>query len=345
MDWTDPVLAKTTIAEWADHWVTTLHVAPSTLDSYRSILRGLVIPRWGALRLDQVTFTAVQSWVAGMTGAKGQLLSASRRRHAAHLLTAMLDAAVADGRLPKNPARPQGGAGRKGMLPKLPATGGHRYLRHEELQKLAAHAASYETLVLVLGYCGVRWGEAAALRVRSVDLLRGRLLVTESVSEVEGGLSYGPTKTHQARTVPVPSFLRKQLDALMEGKSPDDLLFTSPEGASLRNGNFRKRVFLPAIKASGLPALRIHDLRHTAASLAVASGANVKAVQKMLGHASATMTLDTYADLFDDELDAIAERMDERAAQARADSLRTADGSTLVSLPASEVQQVADLRR
>ncbi len=53
-----------------------------------------------------------------------------------------------------------------------------------------------------------------------------------------------------------------------------------------------------------------HDLRHTAASLAVSAGANVKAVQRMLGHASATMTLDTYADLFDDDLDAVAERLD-----------------------------------
>ena len=69
----------------------------------------------------------------------------------------------------------------------------------------------------------------------------------------------------------------------------------------------RKGWFVYAKKRSGMPAeLTIHDLRHTAASLAIASGANVKAVQRMLGHASAAMTLDVYADSFDDDLDAVS---------------------------------------
>jgi integrase len=71
-----------------------------------------------------------------------------------------------------------------------------------------------------------------------------------------------------------------------------------------------------------------HDLRHTAASLAVQAGANVKAVQRMLGHASAAMTLDVYAGLFGDDLDAVADRLDEAAARARADCLRTRDGES-----------------
>jgi integrase len=71
-----------------------------------------------------------------------------------------------------------------------------------------------------------------------------------------------------------------------------------------------------------VPHLTPHDLRHTAASLAVQAGANVKAVQRMLGHASAAMTLDVYAGLFADDLDAVAERLDEAAARARADSCR-----------------------
>jgi integrase len=59
----------------------------------------------------------------------------------------------------------------------------------------------------------------------------------------------------------------------------------------------------------------VHDLRHTAASLAISAGANVKAVQRMLGHASAAMTLDVYADLFDDDLDHVAGRLDEAASE------------------------------
>lgn len=77
------------------------------------------------------------------------------------------------------------------------------------------------------------------------------------------------------------------------------------------------------LKRAGLEHLTLHDLRHTAASLAVSSGAHVKVVQKMLGHKSAAMTLDTYADLFDGDLDDIAERMAERAAPFAARAMRS----------------------
>ena len=91
----------------------------------------------------------------------------------------------------------------------------------------------------------------------------------------------------------------------------------------MRNHNFRSRVFVPATASIGIPRMTPHDLRHTAASLAVQAGANVKAVQLMLGHASAAMTLDVYAGLFDDDLDTVADRLDAAAALARADYLRT----------------------
>jgi len=116
--------------------------------------------------------------------------------------------------------------------------------------------------------------------------------------------------------------------AATAGKAADDLVFTAPGGGVLRNTNFRSRVFDRAKKELALPGLRVHDLRHTAASLAIASGANVKAVQSMLGHASAAMTLDVYAGLFTDDMDAVAERLDAAASlarAARADSLRTAE--------------------
>jgi integrase len=117
----------------------------------------------------------------------------------------------------------------------------------------------------------------------------------------------GTTKTHQRRSVPIPRFLADELADHLAGKAPGDLVFTAPEGGVLRNTNFRPRFFDPAAEKAGLPGLTPHELRHTAASLAVAAGANVKAVQQMLGHASAAMTLDVYAGLFADDLDAVAE--------------------------------------
>jgi site-specific recombinase XerD len=106
-------------------------------------------------------------------------------------------------------------------------------------------------------------------------------------------------------------------------KAPGDLLFTAPEGGVLRNTNFRPRVFDPAAEKAGLPGLTPHELRHTAASLAIAAGANVKAVQHMLGHASAAMTLDIYAGLFPDDLDTVASQLDQAFPKTNADQMRT----------------------
>ncbi|WP_246528063.1 tyrosine-type recombinase/integrase [Pseudarthrobacter albicanus] len=74
--------------------------------------------------------------------------------------------------------------------------------------------------------------------------------------------------------------------------------------------------FAGAAKRSRVPRVTPHDLRHTAASFAVSAGANVKAVQRMLGHSSAAMTLDIYADLFDDDLDRVADALDQAVSQA-----------------------------
>ncbi len=89
--------------------------------------------------------------------------------------------------------------------------------------------------------------------------------------------------------------------------------------------NWRRQVFDPAARDAGLDGITPHQLRHTAASLAVSAGANVKAVQRLLGHKSAAMTLDVYSGLFDDDLDAVGKRMDE----GLADSLRTSRSRSL----------------
>jgi site-specific recombinase XerD len=108
----------------------------------------------------------------------------------------------------------------------------------------------------------------------------------------------------------------------MQSKGTDDRLFTSRDGAVLRNGNFRRDVFDGAARSVDLAGSTPHELKHTAASLAITAGASVKAVQRMLGHASETLTLDRYGHLFGDELDSVAERLD----QHRADFSRAPRG-------------------
>ena len=219
------------------------------------------------------------------------------------------------------------------------------FLTHEQVDQLAQVCAPYDTLVRVLAYTGIRWGEAAALRVGRVDLERRRLSINEATSEVGGKVIFGTPKTHKCRVVSFPAFLAGPLTELIAGRGPDELLFTAPGGGVLRNTNFRSRVFEHAKANLGLGALRIHDLRHTAASLAVAAGANVKVVQRMRGHASAAITLDVHTGLFANDLDSVAERLDAAAAQSRADSLRTADVLTLAEARSKRASQGADLHK
>lgn len=158
--------------------------------------------------------------------------------------------------------------------------------------------------------------------------------VEESAVTVNGHVQVGTPKTHERRTVPYPAFLDNAIDRASTGKPPEALLWPAEEGGYLRPGNAVSGWFAGAVKrvrAENLdavadamkhgedeprimPRVTPHDLRHTAASLAISAGANVKAVQRMLGHASAAMTLDTYADLFEDDLDEVAVALDRHRA-------------------------------
>lgn len=133
--------------------------------------------------------------------------------------------------------------------------------------------------------------------------------------QVNNTIHVGTPKSHKHRTVPVPAFVVLELAKQCEGKVRDDLVFAGRDGEHLRRSVSSTGWFTKAVARSGVPRLTPHGLRHTAASLAVAAGANVKVLQRMLGHASAAMTLDVYADLFDDDLDAIGTALD-RAASA-----------------------------
>jgi len=194
---------------------------------------------------------------------------------------------------------------------------------------VAALASTVEyrpEVVRFLAYTGLRWGEMSALWVGDFDMLRRRVNVSRSVTEFNG-LVWSTPKSWERRSVPFPASLADELAALMVGKGRDALVFTTTRGDVLRVSNYRKRFFAPAMAAcqkadESFPTITPHDLRHTSASLAVSAGANVKAVQRMLGHAKASMTLDVYADLFDDDLDGVADRLD-AAIVSTADALRT----------------------
>lgn len=129
----------------------------------------------------------------------------------------------------------------------------------------------------------------------------------------------GTPKTHERRDVPIPVLLVDDLSRYVDGKTPTELVFTGVRGG----GPLRSAIFRRAI---GIPGLHPHELRHTAASLAIASGADVKVVQQMLGHSSATMTMDTYGHLFSDRLDEVAQALDAARTASRGSSKPRATG-------------------
>lgn len=187
------------------------------------------------------------------------------------------------------------------------------------MARLAAEAGKHGALVLTLAYCGIRWGEAAALRVHDVEFLRQRLSVSKSVTYVSSRPVEGPTKTGKARSVPVPPFVADALSVQCIGKSADDLLFPGYNGGFMTTQQPYRGWFANAVRRAGIQRVTPHDLRHTCASLAISAGINVLAVSRMLGHAQPSMTLDTYADLLPSDLDAVAAVMGDRYGAAHTD--------------------------
>jgi len=324
--WTDPKLSGVTFGVIAERWFETKSTrAPKTVAGYRSLLDTVVLPRWKAVPLREVTYVGLQRWVSGLSvnGSsrfEGKGLSPSRVIQAHQVVSQVLRYAVKAKHLAASPA--------DGIeLPRKPEVD-KRYLTHEQLHRLAVASGRFRTFVLVLGYCGLRFGEAAALRVGDVNLSARRIRVRRSVTFVTGqGLVEGPTKNHSARTVPVPKFLAPLLATEIGERADDAQLFPSRRGGYLTEGEVRW-VFDTASKTVGVEGLTPHELRHTCASLAIAAGANVKVLQTLLGHKTATLTLDRYGHLFPDDLGRIADAFD-AAAETTADDLRTIRPATV----------------
>lgn len=313
-DYIDPSLGRITVGQLAEPWLSGKRppaMKPSAHVLLESAWRVHVQPTWGNREVRSIVPSEVKEWVATV----GQDRSPSVTLRALGVLAGILDTAVDDGRIKKNVAR-----GLKDLPRKPKKKAGRSFLTHQQVHTLAEQSGGYGLLVLTMAYTGLRWGEAVALRVRSVNQVRKRLHVQETAVQVGSAFHVGPPKTWEQRTVPVPAFLLTKIIDLCAERAPNELLFGNGTNY-LRTPHSYKGWFALAVEAAqqsdrSFPRVTPHDLRHTAASLAIQSGANVKALQEMLGHASAVMTLDTYADLFDDDLDSVAERLDAAARSA-----------------------------
>lgn len=288
----DPALGRITLAELTDQFVTEGKVGPNTLTLYAGQLRRHVLPPLGHRQVASIAADDIAAVLKGLSPATADQVHRILRR--------LLNFAVERGRIGVNPAA------RLGMA--RPKRREQRYLAASQVRELAEESGA-PLLILTLAFTGLRIGEAAALRRRSVDLDRGVLHVTEAFADIGGRMVLGRPKSGRSRAVKLPAFLVAEFK-VFEGKHTDEFLFTSPGGGVLRHNNFRRRVFQPAAERVGLGDLHVHDLRHTAVAFAIQSGAHPKAIQEMCGHASITTTLDVYGHLFPTLQDQIAEGMD-----------------------------------
>jgi len=289
----DPARGDVPLEVWAAQVIATLHLKPKSAEAYASLLRSRILPTFAGHTIGTITRQQVRQWVAEMSGE----VSPKRTRCAHGLLNRLLSEAVLDGRLVSNPA-----AGVP--LPRVIASDVEPWTA-EELMAVAGAAGRYEPLILWLGFMGTRWAETIGLEW---DKIRGGVAVIEStLSEVNGKFHRVPTKTFTSRRLPLPEPVSRRLPERGEG-----LVFMTTQGNPVRSAAFRHRVFLPACERAGVRPIRIHDLRHTCASLLMGNGASPKTVQAWLGHTDLRVTMNTYTHAYDTDLALAAHSLQQR---------------------------------
>ncbi|WP_205873469.1 site-specific integrase [Mycobacterium camsae] len=291
-----PSDGRVKFGELARGWLDAKHnLKPSTRARYEITL-AVALVRFRDVAIGDITRPMVRALVAEQVNGGAAPSSVHK---AVGLLRQVLAMAVADNIIATNPA--EGVA-----LPTVRMTE-QRFLSVAELHRLALASGERMALVYVLGTTGLRFGEAAELRWRDVDIAGLRMRITRSVTFVGGRAVVGTPKNGKDRTVALPATVARMLSP----GADDDLVFPDSAGGWMRASNVRRRWWARALSDAGLPAdFKLHELRHTAASLAIRSGANVKALQNMLGHASAGLTLDRYGHLYDSDVDALGHAID-----------------------------------
>jgi integrase len=185
-------------------------------------------------------------------------------------------------------------------------------------------------------------------------MLRRRARIVEALYEDRGGLRFGPPKTKQSiRAIALPSFVADALAAHLDAFPPgsEGFVFTTgargsdrppkEAGGPVRPSNFRHRIWHPAVKRAGIapPRPRVHDLRHTAAALAIQAGAHPKQIQEQLGHSSITVTLDRYGHLFESLAEELAARLDLLWSPRPAEQMRNRAVGEVVSLEEARAEK------
>jgi len=302
-------------------------IRQSTLENYRGYFKNHLLPAFEDRQLDSLTTKNIQGFKAKLlnSGKKvkvdGEIieegLSPQTAKHVIRLLRQMFDHACDWGYLRSNPAA-------KVKNPKIPRREQDAYSPEEVRRFLEKLPEKWYALFLCSIVGGLRIGEVIAMKWQNVDWERGQYFVKESWSRPQGGRpGHFSTPKTESSVAPVdltPSCLdalrahrkRQSEEKLKAGEKyqDQDLVFATAKGMPLGDGNLTRRVFNPALTEAKLRRIRVHDLRHTCASLLIAQNESPKYIQKQMRHSSVQVTFDTYGHLFPDTNRKASKRLD-----------------------------------
>jgi integrase len=306
----DKNASKLLLKDYARYWLQTRKgvVGGSTLTNYEDMIERHFIPAMGkdlVSELKPVHFIGYRT--ARLKGHKAvqaagnarQKLAPNTVRNHLRVLSQILELAVGDGLLAKNPMA-------KVDLPKVEGAETEVLTEKEVVALLGAVKPEYRLLTLLLVQTGMRIGEAMALRW--TDYQPPMLKVQRTLRRKENG-SFGtgsPKSSSGVRDLKLSGSLQEQLDehralqAQSRQTNPKGLIFPNSDGGWIGPDNYRRRVFKPALTSAKITKpVRVHDLRHTHASLAIQQNVNPKVLSYRLGHATVGFTLDVYGHLYD----------------------------------------------
>lgn len=275
--------STTTLKDYSATWLASRDLKPRTRLLYRGLLDDLVLPELADARLDRITPTTVRNWYGTLNAD-----TPTRRAHAYSLLRSIFTTAVSDDLVPTNPCRIRGaGSTKRASGTKVASLG--------ELEVIVgAMPPRYRPMVLLAAWCGLRFGELAELRRGDVDVEARVLRVERAVTSRDGQVFVGDPKSAAGRrTVAIPPHLLPVVGEHLEQLVPPavgSLLFPAVHGGHLAPTTLQGP-WSKARTAAGRPDLRFHDLRHTGATLAAATGATLAELMTRLGHSTPAAAL------------------------------------------------------
>jgi integrase len=278
-----PVTKALTLAAYTGVWIAQRELKDRTREHYDRLLDAHILPPLGGLPIASITADDVRAWYAKLDRDTPTL-----RAHCYGLLRTIMGTAVTDGKIPANPCVIRGGGSAKRAVTIRPAS-------LDELAKLVdAMPENQRVMILLASWCAMRFGELTELRRADVDVDDGIIRIRRGVVRVDGQFKVTTPKSEAGvRDVHVPPHLMPALrDHLVDHVEPgqDSLLFGAAHGGHLAPATLY-RSFYRARAAAGRPGLRFHDLRHTAATLAAATGATLAELMGRLGHSTPAAAL------------------------------------------------------